>query len=428
MAFAPQPQPANELGRYRLLSPSAGVRVSPICLGTMSLGQAWAGGMAEGVTQEKAFEFLDKFFDNGGNFVDTSNNYQNGESETYLGAWMAARKNRDQIVVATKYSMGYQSHRQDIKLKVSSHRAIYSDQLSVLWLNVTGAAQVNYQGNHRKSLVLSVEDSLAKLQTTYIDILYVHWWDYSTSIPEVMQALDALVKANKVLYLGISDTPAWIVVKANEYARAHGMAQFVVYQGLWCIGTRDLEREIVPMCRAEGMGIVPWGVLGQVRTRSLAKAPRSCMTRLGPYLCWQGKYKSEAEMKARTAPVRYGMPQTEDEKRVSAALEKVAGEVGGGASLASVAVAWALAKAPYVFPVVGGSNPKYLDDVIKGLAIALTPEQIQTLEASAPFAPGFPYSSFGFDPAQGDGKPHYMVSSAGWVKYVKAPAPIAPGP
>ncbi|KAI0664487.1 norsolorinic acid reductase [Cubamyces menziesii] len=380
MAFAPQPQPANELGRYRLLSPSAGVRVSPICLGTMSLGQAWAGGMAEGVTQEKAFEFLDKFFDNGGNFVDTSNNYQNGESETYLGAWMAARKNRDQIVVATKYSMGYQSHRQDIKLKV------------------------NYQGNHRKSLVLSVEDSLAKLQTTYIDILYVHWWDYSTSIPEVMQALDALVKANKVLYLGISDTPAWIVVKANEYARAHGMAQFVVYQGLWCIGTRDLEREIVPMCRAEGMGIVPWGVLGQ------------------------GKYKSEAEMKARTAPVRYGMPQTEDEKRVSAALEKVAGEVGGGASLASVAVAWALAKAPYVFPVVGGSNPKYLDDVIKGLAIALTPEQIQTLEASAPFAPGFPYSSFGFDPAQGDGKPHYMVSSAGWVKYVKAPAPIAPGP
>ena len=119
------------------------------------------------------------------------------------------------------------------------------------------------------------------------------------------------------------------------------------------------------MCRAEGMGIVPWGVLGQVRTRSLAKAPRSCMTRLGPYLCWQGKYKSEAEMKARTAPVRYGMPQTEDEKRVSAALEKVAGEVGGGASLASVAVAWALAKAPYVFPVVGGSNPKYLDDVIK---------------------------------------------------------------
>ncbi|KAI0332729.1 norsolorinic acid reductase [Cubamyces sp. BRFM 1775] len=380
MAFAPQPQPANELGRYRLLSPSAGVRVSPICLGTMSLGQAWAGGMAEAQLQTTGRTFLDKFFDNGGNFVDTSNNYQNGESETYLGAWMAARKNRDQIVVATKYSMGYQSHRQDIKLKV------------------------NYQGNHKKSLVLSVEDSLAKLQTTYIDILYVHWWDYSTSIPEVMQALDALVKSNKVLYLGISDTPAWIVVKANEYARAHGMAQFVVYQGLWCIGTRDLEREIVPMCRAEGMGIVPWGVLGQ------------------------GKYKSEAEMKARTAPVRYGMPQTEDEKRVSAALEKVAGEVGDGASLASIAVAWALAKAPYVFPVVGGSNPKYLDDVIKGLAIALTPEQIQTLEASAPFAPGFPYSSFGFDPAQGDGTPHYMVSSAGWVKYVKAPAPIAPGP
>ncbi|EIW58357.1 norsolorinic acid reductase [Trametes versicolor FP-101664 SS1] len=377
-SFAPQPQPTTELGRYRLLSPSAGVRVSPICLGTMSLGQSWTPEMAGGTTQEEAFKFLDKYYEGGGNFIDTANNYQNGESETLVGAWVAARKNRDELVIATKYTFGYQHHRQDIKLKV------------------------NYQGNHRKSLILSVQDSLEKLQTSYIDILYVHWWDYSTSIPELMQALDSLVKSNKVLYLGISDTPAWLVVKANEYARAHGMAQFVVYQGLWCIGTRDLERDIVPMCRAEGMGIVPYGVLGQ------------------------GKYKTEAEIKARTA-VRYGMPQTEAEKKISAALEAVAGEVGNGATLVSVAVAWALAKAPYVFPVIGGRSPAQLDDVIKGLETALTPAQVQALEAAVPFVPGFPYNFFGADPALNDGRPNYMVNAAGWVKWVKAEAPIAPG-
>ncbi|KAI0630788.1 norsolorinic acid reductase [Trametes polyzona] len=375
-SFTPQPPPPTELGRYRLLSPSAGVRVSPICLGAMSIGQSWSDGMAGGTTREEAFEFFDKYWESGGNFIDTANNYQNGESETLLGEWVAARGIRDQLVIATKYTVGYQHHRKDIKVKV------------------------NYQGNHRKSLFLSVQDSLAKLQTNYIDLLYVHWWDYSTSIPELMQGLDALVKANKVLYLGISDTPAWIVVKANEYARAHGMAQFVVYQGLWCIGTRDMEREIVPMCRAEGMGIIPWGVLGQ------------------------GKYKTEAEMKARTA-VRYGMPQTEEEKKISAALEKVANEVGNGATLASVAVAWALAKAPYIFPVIGGRKPAQLDD---GLEISLSPEQMQALEASAAYVAGFPYMFFGADPAHGDGHPNYMVNAAGWVKYVKASPPITPGP
>lgn len=142
------------------------------------------------------------------------------------------------------------------------------------------------------------------------------------------------------------------------------------------------------------------------------------------------------------------MPQTEDEKKISAALEAVAGEVGNGATLTAVAVAWALAKAPYVFPVVGGRSPAQLDDVIKvslplnpyhnrareadwsaqGLEIALTPAQVQALEAATPFVPGFPYNFFGGNPALGDGRPNYMVNAAGWVKWVKAEAPITPGP
>ncbi|CDO76297.1 hypothetical protein BN946_scf184917.g13 [Trametes cinnabarina] len=230
----------------------------------MSLGQAWSAEMAGTATQDEVFKYLDKYWESGGNFLDTSNNYQNGE----------------------------------------------------------------------------VEDSLKKLNTSYVDLLYVHWWDYSTSIPELMQGLDSLVKANKVLYLGISDTPAWIVVKANEYARAHGMAQFVVYQGMWNVGARDIEREIVPMCRAEGMGIAPWGVLGQ------------------------GKFKSEEEIKARSH-LRYGLPQTEEEKKLSAVLNKIAADVGGGATIASIAVAWTLAKCPYVFPVIGGKSEKQLDEAIK---------------------------------------------------------------
>ncbi|RPD54276.1 norsolorinic acid reductase [Lentinus tigrinus ALCF2SS1-7] len=379
-AVTPQPQPARELGRYRLLSPSAGVRVSPMCLGTMSLGQAWRESMAgAGTTKEEAFEFLDTYYNNGGNFLDTSTNYNEGESEEILGEWMAARRNRDQMVIATKYTIGIKNVDPEVKIKA------------------------NYQGNHRKSLLLTVQQSLAQLKTTYLDILYLHLWDYSTSIPEVMQALDSLVKANKVLYLGISDTPAWIVTKANDYAREHGMAQFVLYQGAWNLKERDLEREILPMCRAEGMGIVPWGLLGQ------------------------GKFKTAAEIKGRTA-IRYGTPQTEEEKKVSLALEKVAREVGQGATLASVAVAWALLKAPYVFPMVGGRSPAQLEEAMKGLEIVLTPEQIKALEDAVPFSLGFPYNYFATDPAAADGRPNYFVLAAGHTKYVKSSTPIAPGP
>ncbi|TBU29642.1 norsolorinic acid reductase [Dichomitus squalens] len=378
MSFAPPPQPTTELGRYRLLSPSAGVRVSPICLGTMSIGKAWTESMAGAVSEEEAHKYLDKFFENGGNFIDTANNYQDGESERFIGSWMAKRRNRDQLVIATKFSIGHRNMDANVQIRV------------------------NYQGNHRKSLVLSVQDSLDKLQTSYVDILYLHFWDYSASIPEIMQALDSLVKTNKVLYIGVSDTPAWLVVKANDYAREHGMAQFVVYQGAWSLANRDIEREIVPMCRAEGMAIAPWGVLGQ------------------------GKFKTEAEIKNRNA-VRYGMPQTEEEKKVSAALEKIAAEVGSGATLGAIAVAWLMAKSPYIFPVIGGRSTQQLDEVIKGLEIVLTSEQVKELEAAVPFALGFPYNYFGTDPAHGDGKPHYFVTAAGHTKYVRSSVALSPG-
>lgn len=119
-----------------------------------------------------------------------------------------------------------------------------------------------------KSMRVSVERSLKKLQTDYIDLLYVHWWDFTSSVEEVMHGLNNLVNSGKVLYLGVSDTPAWVVVKANDYARVHGLRPFSVYQGKWNAGFRDLEREIIPMCRDQGMAIAPWAPLGQGKFKS----------------------------------------------------------------------------------------------------------------------------------------------------------------
>jgi aryl-alcohol dehydrogenase-like predicted oxidoreductase len=115
---------------------------------------------------------------------------------------------------------------------------------------------------------ISVERSLQKLGTDYIDLLYVHWWDFTSSVEEVMHGLNSLVTAGKVLYLGISDTPAWIVVKANDYARANGLRPFCVYQGKWNAGFRDMEREVIPMCRDQGMALAPWAPLGGGKFKS----------------------------------------------------------------------------------------------------------------------------------------------------------------
>lgn len=132
------------------------------------------------------------------------------------------------------------------------------------WKTYSGPhlTQSNYGGNSAKSLHISVAASLKKLQTTYIDLLYVHFWDYTATVEEVMTSLNVLVNQGKVLYVGICNTPAWVVVKCNEFARQHGMRPFSVYQGRWSAAERDLERDVVPMCKVEGMAIAPWGALG----------------------------------------------------------------------------------------------------------------------------------------------------------------------
>lgn len=285
---------------------------------------------------------------------------------------MQKRGNRDDIVLATKYTTPYKQRKEG---------------------PYPGIA-VNYAGNGRKSMRHSVEESLRKLQTDYIDILYLHWWDHSTSIPEVMQGLNDLVRSGKVLYLGISDTPAWVVSAANEYARAHGLAQFVVYQGLWNLSVRDIERDVLPMCRTYGMAIAPWGALGE------------------------GKFKTPQALKE-GAKLRGGAQPTEVQLKAAEVLMKVAEQVGNGASLTGVAMAWIRQKYPYTYPIIGGTNLDHLKSNIRDLSIELTPAQMEELEQAMPFHPGFPTGHFGRDPHQlPGGKPEGLLTTAGHLKFV----------
>ena len=257
------------------------------------------------IGKDETFKLLDTFYKACGNFVDTSNNYQDEQSEEWLGEWMETRGIRDEMVVATKYTM--------------SHKQYEIDQKG----EGTGS---NYGGNHSKSFHISLRDSLRKLRTDYIDILYVHWWDYTSCIEEMMRSLDDVVRSRKVLYLGISDAPAWIVAKANQYARDHALTPFVIYQGLWNVMLRDMKRDIIPMCIDEGLrvAIAPWGVAGRGKFKARAQIeslkPGECIR------AWAGKAQTPLEI------------------RMSAALETVGNELG--APITAVAIAYCFQRCP----------------------------------------------------------------------------------
>ncbi|KAL4920711.1 putative aryl-alcohol dehydrogenase Aad14 [Aspergillus aurantiobrunneus] len=377
MVFAALQEPNTELGRYRILSSTAGVRVSPLAFGAMSLGQSW-GPFMGAVDEEQAQKLLDAYTEAGGNFIDTANNYQNQESEQYLGRWMTARGNRDLLFIATKFTNNYRMY------------------------DLGTGKTVNYGGNHKKALYLSVADSLRKLQTSYIDLLYVHWWDWTTSIEELMDALHNLVEQGKVLYLGISDTPAWVVSAANVYAKDHGKTPFSVYQGLWSVKDRDLERDIIPMARHFGMALCPWGILGGGQLQT----------------------SKQLEERAKTSEVSRGSQQSEEIRKVSEALEKVAAE-HGTESIQQVALAYVLHKARNVFPIVGGRKVEHLEDNIRALSIRLTDEQLKYIDSIKEFDVGFPMNMIGDDPTEVGGQLPSMEGLFGAkIAWQKAPKPI----
>ncbi|KIP05555.1 hypothetical protein PHLGIDRAFT_147847 [Phlebiopsis gigantea 11061_1 CR5-6] len=363
--WAPAPEPPTKLGRHRRLAPLAGIHVSPIQLGAMSIGDKWHPYGMGTMDKKSSFKLLDAYYAAGGNFIDTANSYQDETSEEFIGEWMESRGVREQIVVATKYSMLYK------------RGASFSDI----------PQKTQYVGNNLKSLRNSVDASLQKLRAKYIDILYVHFWDYNCTVEEVMNGLHNLVTQGLVLYLGISDTPAWIVSKANNYARMSGKTPFSIYEGEWNILTRDMERDIIPMCIYEGMAIAPWNVLVSGKIRTDEEEQRRLVTGEGGRALFSD------------------WKRTEEERQVCMALEKVAQAVGAK-SITSVAIAYLLHKAPYVFPIIGGQKVEHLHANIEALDISLTPEQMRFLNDIVPFNKGFPYQLFG------DGSDYNIVFKA----------------
>jgi aryl-alcohol dehydrogenase-like predicted oxidoreductase len=329
-------------------------------------------------SKETAFEMLDYFYDMGGNFIDTASAYQAEQSETWIGEWLTRHpRRRDEMVIATKYTTAF---------KVQSEPHLQ---------------QSNFGGNSTKSLAISVEASLKKLQTTYIDVLYVHYWDFTTGVAEVMQSLNHLVAQGKVLYLGVSDTPAWVVVKANAYARHHGLRPFSVYQGRWSAAERDFERDIIPMCRDEGMGLAPWGALG------------------GGYFKPQSQKKAEGRNLPSTL--------TGKEDQVSVVLEKIADARRPPVPMTSIALAYVMHKTPYVTPIVGGRKVEHLKANIAALAIRLSEAEIDEIESAYPFDVGFPMNFLGGSPKGATGPEGIQISKRqGHFDFVKNPEPVLP--
>jgi aryl-alcohol dehydrogenase-like predicted oxidoreductase len=240
--------------------------------------------------------------------------------------------------------------------------------------------------------------------TDWIDILYVHWWDWTTSIEELMDSLDEVVKRGQVLYLGISDTPAYIVAACNTYARAHNKTPFSIYQGRWNVVLRDMEREIIPMCRHFGMAIAPWDAIGGGRFQTKKQL--------------EERKKNHEGIRQMMA----GPDQSSTEEKISAALEEVANE-HGLKSPTAVALAYVMSKAPNVFPIVGGRKVEHLMDNIDSLKIKLTDEQIKKLEGVMPFEPGFPNNFVGEDPHVTGVAPGILGGSAK-IDFVRSGRPI----
>lgn len=300
--------------RYRLFG-RTGLRVSELLLGTMTFRD-----------EQEARRIIGAYADAGGNVLDTASAY--GDSESLLGAVINQHDRRDRFVLATKYTLS------------------------------RDPADPNASGNHRKNLVLSLDRSLRRLRTDYVDILWVHVWDRHTPLEETMRALDDLVRAGKVLYVGISDAPAWAVARANTLAEWRDWTPFAGLQVPYNLLQRDIERELLPMAETLGMSVATWAPLAA------------------------GKLSGSAGR--RSDPATF----TPRERVVSGAVREVAD--GLGVTPAQVALAWIRGKSPAVLPLVGVSRVEQLTDNLGALDLALPPEAIARLEAATEFERGFP--------------------------------------
>jgi aryl-alcohol dehydrogenase-like predicted oxidoreductase len=321
--------------RYKLLGRS-GLRVSEICFGTMTFGEDWGWG----ADKDECKKMFKAFLDAGGNFVDTANRYTEGSSETIVGDLLGGI--REQIVLATKYTL-------------------YMKQ-----------GDPNSGGNHRKNMVQALDNSLRRLKTDYIDLYWVHAWDFMTPVEEVMRGLDDLVRAGKILYVGVSDTPAWIVSRANMLAELRGWTPFVALQIEYSLLERTVERDLLPMARELDLAVTPWAVLG------------------GGVLT--GKYGSRAKEQPKTR--RY--PDDSDSARMQDWALKIGDEVAAvaeeiGCSPAHVAINWVRQQPGVVIPIIGARTEEQLRQNVEALKYPLNEAHLKRLDEISAVSMGFPH-------------------------------------
>jgi aryl-alcohol dehydrogenase-like predicted oxidoreductase len=318
---------------YRLLGKS-GLRVSEICLGTMSFGDQWGFGADEATSHR----VLDAYAEVGGNFLDTANKYHGGQTEEIVGSWLAGR--RDRSVLATKYTLAMDH------------------------------ADVNTAGNHRKNLMRSVEASLKRLRTDYIDLLWVHAWDEYTPFEETMRGLDDLVRSGKLLYIGVSDTPAWIVSASNVLTELRGWTCYVGLQIEYSLLERTPERDLLPMAEHFGLSVLAWAPLGA-----------GVLT---------GKYTRGGDVSLRKQANEARGRTSERALAIARAVDEVADELGVTSS--QVAMAWVLSRGYAFIPIVGARKVEQIQDTLGSASVRLTGAQLEKLDAASRPELGFPHA------------------------------------
>jgi aryl-alcohol dehydrogenase-like predicted oxidoreductase len=347
--------------KYQLLGKS-GLRVSELCLGAMTFGEEWGWG----ASKEECHKIFNAYVDAGGNFIDTANKYTEGTSEKYIGEFIAS--DRDRFVLATKYTSN------------------------------TRRGDPNAGGNHRKNMIQSLEASLKRLNTDYIDLYWVHAWDSLTPIEEMMRALDDMVRAGKILYIGISDAPAWIVSQANTLANLKGWTEFTGLQIEYSLIERTPERELLPMADALNIGVTAWSPLGGgVLTGKYNKSNRE-----------EQQQQNTSSSSSTTVVAQEGNSRLEVQNEfasrvlndrnmlIAQEVSKIAKEIGCGA--AQVALNWVRqqnimspAGKNKIIPIIGARKETQIKDNLSCLEFELTSEQMQRLNEVSKIELGFPH-------------------------------------
>jgi aryl-alcohol dehydrogenase-like predicted oxidoreductase len=324
----------------------SGLRVSPFCLGPMTFGEDLGGGLGASVTDSEAM--LAHYLEQGGNFIDTANIYTSGHSEKIIGDFFRqGKERRDRAVIATKF-----------------------------FCNLF-AGDPNGGGAGRKAIVAQCEESLRRLQTDYIDLYYLHNWDRFTPIEETMSALDDLVKSGKVRYIGFSDAPAWKVAQAQVMAHFRGWNPLIALQIEYSLMERTVEGELVPMAEELGLGVLPWGPLkggalsGKYTRKNGVKMPGLRGTRVGAF--------------------------TEKLYDIVDAVGKIAAECNTSSS--TVALAWLKAQPGVRSTILGARTLEQLEANLKALDLALTPEQIASLNNASKPVLNFPADFLAHSPS-----------------------------